>query len=193
MRSTRPGPAIAWKLPLFLARNPKTLLGLPQNLAALKPPASYATCRYYAIHAFKWLDAAGGERYVRYTLVPEAGRSSLSPREARRRGRDYLQRDIAERVERGPVRFDLELQIADDGDDVDDPSSSWPDARRRVVAGTIELTALETEREKDGDILVFDPTRVVDGIELSDDPVLRFRSDAYSASVLERSGVARGA
>ena len=73
MRSTRPGPAIAWKLPLFLARNPKTLLGLPQNLAALKPPASYATCRYYAIHAFKWLDAAGGERYVRYTLVPEAG------------------------------------------------------------------------------------------------------------------------
>ncbi len=26
-------------------------------------------------------------------------------------------------------------------------------------------------------MLVFDPTRVIDGIELSDDPVLRFRHD----------------
>ena len=71
-----------------------------------------------------------------------------------------------------------------------------PRGRTRAGAsspGRSSSRRIETEREKDGDILVFDPTRVVDGIELSDDPVLRFRSDAYSASVLERSGVARGA
>jgi catalase len=36
---------------------------------------------------------------------------------------------------------------------------------------------------------VFDPTRVVDGIELSNDPVLRFRSPAYSVSVGRRTEV----
>jgi catalase len=29
------------------------------------------------------------------------------------------------------------------------------------------------------------------GIELSDDPILRFRTDAYAESVLRRTGVAR--
>ena len=48
-----------------------------------------------------------------------------------------------------------------------------------MTVGTFEITAPENERETDGDILVFDPTPVVDGIELSDDPVLEFRSRAH--------------
>jgi catalase len=36
-------------------------------------------------------------------------------------------------------------------------------------------------------VLVFDPTRVTDGIELSDDPILRFRPRAYSVSVARRA------
>jgi catalase len=191
LRAGNPGPAMAWKFPWFLARNPRAALDLPRSIAALRPPVSYATRRYYAIHAFKWIDGDGGERYVRYTLIPEAGEASLSPWEARRRGRDYLRDEILERVARGPARFRLELQIAADGDEVDDPRSVWPDDRQRVDAGRIELTEPDTEREAGDDILVFDPTRVVDGIELSDDPVLRFRTRAYSASVLARSGAQR--
>ena len=38
-------------------------------------------------------------------------------------------------------------------------------------------------------MLVFDPTRVVDGIELSEDPILRFRRHAYAVSVERRSGL----
>jgi catalase len=81
----------------------------------------------------------------------------------------------------------LELQIAEPGDKVDDPASVWPKSRRRVSAGTLEITGLETERETGGDVLVFDPGRVVDGIELSDDPVLRYRPAAYSDSVARRT------
>jgi catalase len=55
------------------------------------------------------------------------------------------------------------------------------------VVGTFEITGLETGREKDGDVLVFDPTRVTDGIELSSDPVLNFRRDAYGESVARRT------
>jgi catalase len=181
-------PAMAWKFPAFLARHPEAIPTLPPNLSALKPPVSYATCRYYAIHAYRFVAADGSERYVRYTLIPEAGDQRISPREAKRRGRDYLRDEIIERVKQAPIRFTLELQIAAPGDDVNDPASVWPKERERVAAGTLELTELDTEGETGGDVLVFDPTRVVEGIECSGDPVLRFRPEAYSASVARRSG-----
>ena len=78
--------------------------------------------------------------------------------------------------------------IAEEGDAVDDPTVAWPDDRERVELGRLELAGLDPERERGGDILVFDPTRVTDGIDLSDDPILRFRPRAYSASVTRRSG-----
>ncbi|MGL1451733.1 hypothetical protein ACSTI1_00145, partial [Vibrio parahaemolyticus] len=77
------------------------------------------TCTYYAVHAFRWLDTAGGGRFVRYTLRPEAGEQHLGPRGARAKGRDYLQDDIRRRVATGSVRFTLEVQIAASGDNPD--------------------------------------------------------------------------
>ena len=170
-----------WKLPLFFARHPEALKVLPIAAPTLRPPASYAVIPYYGIHAFKWIATDGTERYVRYTWRPlqEGGR--------RRRDPDYLQDELRQRLEAGPIRFRLELQVAMPGDPVNDPSAAWPSERWRVDAGTLEVTGFETDRETGGDVLVFDPTRVTDGIELSDDPVLRFRSSAYSASVARRT------
>ena len=84
------------------------------------------------------------------------------------------------------LRWRLEAQIAADGDDVDDPSSRWPGGRERVTVGTLVLDAVADDPEAGGGVVVMDPTRVTDGIELSDDPVLRFRAAAYSASVERR-------
>ena len=187
MRASEPSVAMPLKFARFLARNPLAARGLPANTKALVPPASYATIRYYAIHAYRWLDHNDGERYVRSTLVPHATGPAPTPWQARERGRDYLQDDIRERLNDGPVRFKLELQIAAPGDSVDDPTSVWPKQRETVIAGTLELTGLDTERETGDDVLVFDPVRVTDGIELSNDPILRFRERAYSASVARRT------
>jgi catalase len=180
------GPAAAWKLPLVLARHPEALRALPAAAPSLRPPASYAVIPYYGIHAFRWLDSQGGARFVRYRLVPQAPRETIAPWAARRRGPDYLQQDLRERLEAGPIVFKFVVQIAIPGDPIDDPSAPWPKLRREVEVGSYEITGLETERETGGDVLVFDPTRVIDGIELSDDPVLLFRHDAYSASVARR-------
>ncbi|WP_156765701.1 catalase, partial [Mycobacterium sp. 1245499.0] len=73
-----------------------------------------------------------------------------------------------------------------------DPSAAWQ-STQIVTVGTLAITGLDTEREHGGDIVVFDPMRVTDGIEPSDDPVLHFRTLAYSASVKLRTGVERGA
>ena len=73
-----------------------------------------------------------------------------------------------------------------------DPMSVWKGSRD-FVAGWLEVTTAEDDHEADGDVVVFDPTRVVDGIELSDDPILHVRSHAYSVSIERRSGVPRPA
>lgn len=181
------GAAALWKLPRFLARHPEAIGVLPVVAPTLRPPASYAVISYYGIHAFKWISDDGREQYVRYAWRPLQQAKGIPPWEARRRGPDYLQEELRRRLGLAPIRFMLELQVAIPGDPVDDPTAAWPKDRRRVHAGTLEVTGLETERETCGDILVFDPTRVIDGIELSDDPVLRFRSPAYSESVARRT------
>jgi catalase len=186
IRASAPGRARLVRLPLFLAAHLEVLPALRANAPALKPPVSYAAARYYAIHAFKWIDSGGGERYVRYSWVPALAEQSLTGEDARSRGRDYLQDDLRERLAAEPIRFTLELQVAAPGDKVDDPTAVWPDDREKVNAGTLELTGLETGRETGGDVLVFDPNRVTDGIEASEDPILKFRSPAYSVSVERR-------
>jgi catalase len=175
----------------LVAGDVRVLGALKANVGALKPPASYATQRYFAVHAFRWVDAGGGSRFVRYTWEPAAGVEYLSARDAKSRGRDYLHDDLDERLARGPVVFTLRVQIAQDGDYVNDPTSQWPEDRPVIEVGTLEITGPETTRETGGDILVFDPTRVIDGIELSDDPILQVRSQVYGESVRRRTGVAR--
>jgi catalase len=176
------------RLGAFLGAHPEAAAAIQTALQA-KPPASYAQSRYFALHAFKWIAPDGSERFVRYRWDPEAGIAELSDDEARERGADYLQEEIAERVDAGPVALRLVVQIAEEGDTIDDPTAAWPEERETVEVGRLELTGPEPEREHGDDVLVFDPTRVVDGIELSDDQILRFRPSAYSVSVERRSGV----
>ncbi|HEY3726009.1 MAG TPA: catalase family peroxidase [Solirubrobacteraceae bacterium] len=181
------GPAAAWRLPVFLARHPETIGVLPALAPTLRAPASYATIPYYGLHAFRWIDAGGGERHVRYKLRPAAGVARLSPWAARRRERDYLQQEIVSRAAAEPVLFSLEVQIAGSDDPVDDPSASWPKERKRLTVGALKITGPDTEREQGNDLLVFDPSRVTEGIECTADPVLRFRPAAYSESIRRRT------
>ncbi len=129
--------ATPWRLPLFLATHPGVLRRLPAMAPSLRPPESYAAIPYHGLHAFKWIDSSGGERHVRYTLLPEAPGRRLGALEARKRDRDYLQQEIRERVERGPIHFTLEVQIAAAGDPLDDPSRAWPRDRPRHAGGVV--------------------------------------------------------
>jgi len=187
MQAQGAGAAAAVKLPLLMARNPSLLRALPRAAWAMRPPTSYAAVRYYSQHAFRWIDPTGTVRHVRYRAVPSVDEAALSPLAARRRGRDYLQDELRERLSREPVRFSLEVQIATPGDPVNDASAAWPEQRQRVVVGRFEIDGLELERETGGDVVIFDPTRVTPGIECSDDPVLLFRSPAYRESVARRA------
>ena len=171
-------------LPWFAIRYPKAIRKLPDVNRILGEHRSFAAHTYFPFHAYKWVDGDGGERFVRYRWLPTVDEPPLSKSQARERGRDWLFEEMAERLAREPVRMELEIQIAA-GDDPDDPSYEWPAERERVVVGTLEVTGIDADAD---DGIVFDPMRLVDGIEPSGDPVLHYRPPVYSLSHAERTG-----
>src|ERR1700730_9022193 len=118
----------------FLEHHPEALTAGAAALSAT-PPESYLRCAYNSLHAYRFVDDAGGSRYVRYRWEPEAGEASLSAEDAEARGPDYLQDDLATRLTDAPAAFALSVQIAEDGDAVDDPSIQWPEERQKVRMG----------------------------------------------------------
>jgi len=173
----------------YLAEHPEAMAAV--NAAITHPiPASYATLTYHSLHAFGFVSAQGGVRYGRYRLVPEQGDESLSDDEAVVRPRDFLRDELSERLAQGPAVFHVRVQLAEGNDPVDDPTDVWPADREVVELGRLEVTGLASDRERGGDVLVFDPTRVTEGIVLPDDPILHARPGAYSVSVARRTAAA---
>ena len=179
LRISKPSLSALVALPGFIARYPGALRTLPETNRIIGQRAAFPARSYYAFHAYRWIDAEGGERYVRYTWRPTVTEPEPSRQEAKRRGPDYLFDDLAQRLARSPARMALEVQIAGEGDDPDDPSDNWPETRDRVTVGTLEVSAIDADAD---DGIVFDPVRLTDGIEPSADPVLSYRPAVYDLS-----------
>jgi catalase len=173
------------KIGAFLAEHPESVPAV--TLAATHPiPASYATITYHAIHAFGFESPDGSVAWGRLHLVPAAGEQSIADDEAGARAADYLATELHERLSRGPAAFDVEVELAGASDPLDDPTAVWDGTRERRRLGRLEITAVADDRDHGDDVLVFDPTRVPRGVELSDDPILLARPGAYSVSVARR-------
>ena len=172
------------KLPAFLLRHPRTAARMLSTArsGALAKHRSYAAPTYYPLHAYGWLDADDQLTWVRYELRP----ASAAPMSETFTGADRLEEEMATRLEHGPVTFELWARVAGQGDDPHRVTSEWR-GEEELLVGRIEVTDQLPDPETDGSPTVFDPAREVDGIVLSDDPILRFRPSAYSESIARRS------
>src|SRR5579864_6158270 len=169
---------MAGKAPAFFADHPAALA----FAQAPKPsPASFATETFFGVTAFRFINREGVARYGRYRIVPQAGPQYLDANTAKSKGANYLFDEIKERVARNPVRFDIQVQIAQDGDLVNDSTVHWPESRPVISFGTVALTELAPDDETHRKI-IFDPIPRVEGIEPSEDPLLELRAAAYLLS-----------
>ncbi|MCC6757289.1 MAG: catalase family peroxidase [Arenimonas sp.] len=189
MAATRPDPRTGKpdpdRLQQFLARHPEA--GKFMAWAKSAPwPDSWANTAYNGVHAFRFTDAGGASRYVRWSFVPQAPFAALD--EAARQAADagYLADEFGTRLAQGPVRWTLRITVAADGDPVDDPSRPWPAERAGIDAGTLAIDRMQAQAEGACRDINFDPTILPAGIAASGDPVLAARSAAYSASFNRR-------
>ena len=163
----------------FLGTHPKALA----FVQAPKPaPSSFARDAYFGVTAMRFTNKDGASRYGRYRIVPEAGIEHLDQAATAARGANYLLDELAERVGKGPIGFRILVQVANNGDTVDDATVHWPEDRTLLEFGSISLTALAPNDAHEQKQVIFDPIPRVDGIDPSDDPLLELRAAIYLMS-----------
>jgi catalase len=174
----------------FTAANPEFA-----NFAAWAKSApwtgSYAEERYNSLDSFIFTDDYGVKRAARWSLIPEAQPVAIPQDELARRGPDYLEREIVDRLRSGPQRWTMVVTIANPQDPTSDPSKAWPEDRRMVEVGTLIVRQIEAEQDGPCRDVNFDPTVLPSGISTSDDPFPAARSSAYRVSYDLRTAEAK--
>jgi catalase len=152
-------------------------------------PVSLATDTYFGVTAMAFTNEAGQRKFGRYRIIPEVGNSYLSDAQVAGLAPNYHFDEIAQRVAKGPIRFQIRVQVAADGDIVDDATIHWPESREQMEFGAIELTEVLPDSLPQQKHIIYDPIPRVDGIEASADPLLELRAAIYLISGRRRRAV----
>jgi catalase len=167
------------KVQEFVGSHPKAL-AFVQSITPM--PVSFAKERYFGLTAMKFTNKDGATRFGRYTIVPEAGEEHLSGDAAAGKDANYLFDELTDRIGKGSIKFKITVQVAEDGDVINDATVHWPADRKVLELGTIELTQPVAADAREQKQIIFDPIPRLDGIEPSDDPLLELRAAAYLIS-----------
>lgn len=175
------GPDVASPKPVekFLGEHPAAL----KFVSTPKPaPASFATQSFFGVNAFAFTNAQGETRYGRYRIVPVGGTQFLSDAEAGKQSPNYLMDELPARLAQQSAQYRIQLQMAEPGDKVDDPTAVWPEERQLVELGVLTLNAPVADGAVVEKTLMYNPLVLPDGIAPSNDPVLLARPGAYAVS-----------
>jgi len=173
---SKPSPS---PIEVFLGSHPKALTFVQTP----KPfPSSLARESYFGVTALRFTNQDGVSRYGRYRIKPDAGIEHLDDATAKIRGANYLFDELTERIARGPIGFQVLVQVANDNDIVDDATVHWPEERPLINLGRVLLTNPVLDNTGEHEKIIFDPIPRVDGIEPSADPLLELRAAIYLLS-----------
>jgi catalase len=177
----RPDPQ---KMAAFLDRHPETVAAM--KIVKQSPPtAGFADSTFHGLNAFWFTNSAGASVPVRWSVVPvrAGGANGAAPLI----GKDYLFDELVRALAPGSLSWRLVLTIGEPSDPTNDATKPWPASRRSVDAGTITITAVQTEEAGNARDINFDPMVLPDGITASDDPLLAARSAVYARSFTRRA------
>ncbi|MGH1589797.1 catalase family peroxidase [Methylobacterium phyllosphaerae] len=152
-----------------------------------KTPSSLARQTYNGVNAFLFVDDAGKRQPFRFRFVPVEGEEILPPAEAAKRDPNFLMAEIGPRVAKTPAQFRMLAQLAEPGDPTNDATKPWPDDRKTVDLGTVTVNKVVPDSAEAEKALLFMPNNLTDGIEVSDDPLIDARVQAYAVSFSRRS------
>ncbi len=183
--ATNPSQPHPWPIEAFLGARPLALKFVMESRVI---PASFATESFFSNNSFVFVNKKGVKQAGRYQILPVAGQQNLNDAEAKARSVNFLVQELQTRLATGPVQFRLVVQLPNPGDPTHDSTLVWPDDRQAIDAGTISITSILADSAAAEKKLVFDPTHLTDGIELSDDPLPALRAEVYSLSAARRQG-----
>jgi catalase len=177
----KPNPAV---LKAFYAANPETQ-PFQAWVKGHAPSSSFANGSYYSINAFRFVGTDGATRAVRWAMMAETPYAPIT--DAQKADKNFLDAELEQRLQSGPLRWHLIVTVAAPGDPTNDATQIWPSGRQQIDAGTLTIDHEASQEDGPCRDVNFDPTVLPAGIKTSDDPLLAARSAAYSVSYNRRT------
>ncbi|REK71736.1 catalase [Paenibacillus paeoniae] len=189
-------PARYWD---FMTLSPESTHMLTWLFSDDGTPASYREMDGFGVHAYKWINAAGKQTYVKYTWKSLQGVRNFTAKEAaemQAKDFNHATRDLYEAIELGHYpEWELHVQLMPI-EHVDryafdplDPTKVWPEDMyplRKV--GTMSLNRNPVNYFSEVEQSAFAPSVLVPGIEPSEDKLLQGRLFSYPDTQRYRLG-----
>ncbi|WP_168123062.1 catalase [Paenibacillus sp. HB172176] len=171
-------PARYWD---FMTLSPESTHMLTWLFSDDGTPASYREMDGFSVHAFKWINAAGEQVYVKYNWKSQQGvRNFTAAEAARMQAADFnhATRDLYGAIENGEFpRWELHVQVMPvdhlgrQAFDPLDPTKLWPEDRYPLQKiGTMTLNRNPVNYFGEVEQSAFAPSVVVTGIEPFEEP-----------------------
>jgi catalase len=157
-----------------------------QWLKEHNPPASLAQSNYFSVSTFFFRNKKEAKTPVRWFFAPEAGEKQLSEEEMTKNPDQFLETEFAERLKKSSATWTWSVIEGRKGDTLTNPTLAWPMSDHKVI-NMGKLTIKKLEDIEVCDAFNFDPLVLSNGVEPSEDPILRIRSAAYATSFGRRS------
>lgn len=181
----------------FFAHTPEATNILTRLYTDEGMPDSYRHMDGYGVHAFKLVNAKGEVHYVKFRWKTGQGMHGIRPQDIPSSiGRDWnlMSDDLYGALKRGDYpRWDLYIQVLDPTDmehfdyDALDDTKVWDGVPERKI-GTMILNRIPDNYFEATEESAFAPSRMVPGIEPSEDRMLQGRLFAYADTQMYRLG-----
>jgi catalase len=183
----------------FMSQTPESLHMIVNLFSPRGIPADYRHQQGFGVNTYKWIDAKGDTKLVKYHFMPKQGVASLTEADAaavQANDLAHASKDLFETIERGDYpEWDMLVQMMDDHEhpelDFDplDDTKVWPEETfppRKV--GTIQLNRNVENFFAENEQISFGTGVLVDGLDFSDDKMLVGRTFSYSDTQRYRVG-----
>ena len=165
------------KFTAFKQQNP-SFARLKKAMKNQRLRSDYSEYTFNSIHAFHMFNAKGQEQPARWTFVPNQVNQAITAPNSQ----DAMAKHFADKLKKAPIRYTMKVTFPAQDDSLTDPSQTWKTTGKSIDFGYLTITSLNSKCEP----INFDPLLVSDGFQVSDDPVLKFRSPAYAISFGKR-------
>ncbi|MES2819250.1 MAG: catalase HPII [Pseudomonadota bacterium] len=162
-------------------------------------PRSLRAMEGFGVHTFRFVNAEGKGRFVKFHWKPVGGAYSLVWDEAQKlagKDPDFHRRDLWESIERGDYpEFELGVQVVEEEDehgfdfDLLDATKLIPEELVPVqLLGKMTLNRNPDNFFAETEQAAFHPGHIVPGIDFSNDPLLQGRLFSYTDTQISRLG-----
>jgi catalase len=183
----------------FISQTPESMHMVTLVFGPRGIPASYRTQQGFGVNTYKWVNAQGETKLIKYHWLPKQGVKSYTAEDAANIQATDLgshTRDLYDAIARGDFpEWELCVQMMEDGDhpelgfDPLDDTKVWPEEQFPLKAvGKMVLDRAPENFFTENEQIAFGTGVLVDGLDFSDDKMLIGRTFSYSDTQRYRVG-----